>query len=217
MKKILGLAIAAILIMATVGFGTWSYFSDTETSTNNQLAAGTLDLNLNGGNSNVNIQTGLTNKGPGDQDLTGPYATLKNVGSLTGEFDVKFYIIVNTESTGSTEYESDVIGGAGVGELGAQTQIAPWIDLNENGTFDAGSDIALKSDLTTVTTALQWDTVNNFAVSTRTWNAAIASVTANQQFRFYLPWKILTGATNTIQGDSYTLSIDFILEQPSAD
>lgn len=215
MKKILGLAIAAMLIMFTVGFGTWSYFSDTETSNSNQIAAGTLDLNLNGGNSNVNIQTGLTNKAPGDQDLTGPYATLKNVGSLVGEFDIKFYLATNTESAGSTEYEAD----GSPGELGANTQIAPWIDLNEDGDFDVGSDIALKSDLTAVTTALQWDTVNNFAVTnpSRTWNAVIANVTANQQFRIYLPWKVLTTAGNTIQGDSYTLSIDFILEQEAAD
>ncbi|MDD5287811.1 MAG: TasA family protein [Dehalococcoidales bacterium] len=46
MKKILGLSIAAILIIAMVGGGTWAYFNDTETSTGNTLIAGTLDLGL---------------------------------------------------------------------------------------------------------------------------------------------------------------------------
>ena len=35
MKKILGLAVAALLVMGLVGGGTWAYFSDTETSTGN--------------------------------------------------------------------------------------------------------------------------------------------------------------------------------------
>ena len=49
MKKILGLTIAALLVMGMVGGGTWAYFSDTEASTNNSLTAGTLDLNVDGG------------------------------------------------------------------------------------------------------------------------------------------------------------------------
>ncbi len=46
MKKILGLGVVAILVMAMVGGGTWAYFSDTETTSSNVLTAGTLDLGL---------------------------------------------------------------------------------------------------------------------------------------------------------------------------
>lgn len=46
MKKILGLSIAAFLIIAVVGGGTWAYFSDTQDSSGNTLIAGTLDLGL---------------------------------------------------------------------------------------------------------------------------------------------------------------------------
>jgi spore coat-associated protein N len=46
MKKILGLTVAALLVMGLVGGGTWAYFSDTETSSGNQFLAGTLDLGL---------------------------------------------------------------------------------------------------------------------------------------------------------------------------
>jgi len=42
-KKIIGLSIAALLILALVGGATWALFSDTETSANNTLIAGTLD------------------------------------------------------------------------------------------------------------------------------------------------------------------------------
>lgn len=46
MKKILGLAIVAIAIIAMAGVGTYAYFSDTEESTGNIIQAGTLDLGL---------------------------------------------------------------------------------------------------------------------------------------------------------------------------
>ena len=44
MKKILGLTVAALLVMGLVGGGTWAYFSDPESSTGNVLTAGTLNL-----------------------------------------------------------------------------------------------------------------------------------------------------------------------------
>ncbi|NLE08228.1 MAG: hypothetical protein GX631_03110, partial [Dehalococcoidales bacterium] len=46
MKKILGLSVAALMVMGLVGGGTWAYFSDTEESTGNIFTAGTLDLCL---------------------------------------------------------------------------------------------------------------------------------------------------------------------------
>ncbi|MFH1382562.1 MAG: TasA family protein [Chloroflexota bacterium] len=73
MKKILGLGLVAILVMALVGGGTWAYFSDTETTTGNVLVAGTLNLGLSnssGGNP-TGSTTGtwnvpLSNWAPGD-------------------------------------------------------------------------------------------------------------------------------------------------------
>jgi predicted ribosomally synthesized peptide with SipW-like signal peptide len=44
MRKILGLTIAALLVIGLAGVGTWAYFSDVETSSGNELVAGTLDL-----------------------------------------------------------------------------------------------------------------------------------------------------------------------------
>lgn len=208
MKKILGLAIAALIIMATVGFGTWAYFSDTETSSSNQIVAGTLDLDLNSGDTNQNILTGLTNKAPGDSGVL--YATIKNSGSIAGEFEVQTGAVTNTPGAGGTEYEADATG-----DLGAAALIAPWIDLDEDDNFDVGSDRALKSDGTVVTTGLQWDTVNNFAG--KTWDIVIASMASLDQERFQISWEVPTTAGNAIQGDSFTLGFTFILEQAAAD
>jgi len=42
MKKIIGLSIAALLIIGIVAVGTYAYFSDTAASTGNTWTAGTL-------------------------------------------------------------------------------------------------------------------------------------------------------------------------------
>ena len=205
MKKILGLAIAAVLIMASVGFGTWSYFSDQETSNDNQITAGTLDLKINNADTNYTILTGLTNKGPGDTGSN--YAPLKNAGSLPGKFSLATGSVTNTGATVGTGEYAD-----GVGNLGANSQVAPWIDVNGNSTFDTG-DLPLKSDSTVKTFAdgLQWDTWDNFA--SKTWDPVIASMASNATVNFYIDWRIQTSVGNNIQGDSVKLSFTFYLDQ----
>ncbi len=85
MKKILGLTIAALLVMALVGGGTWAYFSDPETSTANILGAGTLDLTLAGGTQSIDSVTGTwtspSSWAPGGATATGTL-TLDNVGTI---------------------------------------------------------------------------------------------------------------------------------------
>jgi predicted ribosomally synthesized peptide with SipW-like signal peptide len=216
MKKIIGLAISALILIVIVSAGTWAYYSDVGTATNNNIAAGTLDLKLGGVDTNVNIIAALSNKAPGDiagdaNNLVVPSATLSNTGSLPGQLTIQFGAITNTESAGTTQYEHDAIGGAGVGELGAQTQIAPWIDMNSDGLFTVGTDYALKSDQTVVQTALQWDTVNSFAG--KTWTNVMTIPQASITYKYTLPWKILATADNTIQGDSFIFGITFTLNQ----
>ncbi len=82
MKRILGLIIACMILIGMVSIGTWAYFSDSETSTGNQLTAGTLDLKTD--DVDGVTQTLLaTNMAPGD--AVGPQTiTLKNIGSISG-------------------------------------------------------------------------------------------------------------------------------------
>lgn len=101
MKKILGLTVAAMMVMAMVGAGTWAFFNDTETSSANILSAGTLDLTLDGGNDDVQLLTAsIGDIYPGDSGNA--TAVLKNIGSLAGELEIEFSAIANTESTGTT-------------------------------------------------------------------------------------------------------------------
>ncbi len=101
MKKILGLAVAAMLVMAMVGAGTWAFFSDTETATGNILTAGTMDLTINNANAPVTMFT-LIDAKPGDNIVSAPvFVALKNVGSLAGDLSISA-TVTETESTGTT-------------------------------------------------------------------------------------------------------------------
>jgi predicted ribosomally synthesized peptide with SipW-like signal peptide len=214
MKKILGLAIAALVVIAMVAAGTYAYFQDTETSTNNNITAGTLDLKLNGADSNVNIVAALTDKKPGDADMApGPHATLLAAGTLTGKLSIAFGTVTDTESTGPGEFLADGIGGAGVGELGGKVQIAPWIDVNHNGTFDTGDIPLSTTGAKTFSDGLQWATVDAF--SGVSFTNVIASFASAATVDFYLPWNFVNPGSldNSAQGDSFNVGITFTLDQ----
>jgi len=86
-KKILGLTIAIVLIIGTVAGVTWAYFSDTEASSGNVFAAGTLTLKLT--DSDETDQDGVTaswsntNMAPGDTCVG--WVDLKNVGTIEAD------------------------------------------------------------------------------------------------------------------------------------
>jgi len=206
MKKILGLTIAAFLVMALVGGGTWAYFSDPETSTDNSLTAGTLDLNINGGNTAVTTFS-ATNVAPGDSGSGS--SVLANVGSLSGELDISFSVITNTPGAGGTEYEG------GSGELGGEAEIAVYIDVDQSGDWSSG-DIGLKSDSTTYShpTALNYATIDSYGNDS--WDA-VETMAAPASDNFTILWRVPTTAGNDIQGDSVSFDVTFILEQAEAD
>lgn len=220
MKKILGLTVAALLVMGLVGGGTWAYFSDTEQSTGNTLSAGTLDLNVNGGDSAVTTLS-VSTAYPGDSGSGN--TTLYNNGSLDAELDIDFGTPTNTESVGTTEYESDVIGGAGVGELGAQATFAIYIDVDMSSTWNSG-DIGLSANLSGTTgtfysfpTALDYQALDDYSGESFD-DVYSGNMTSGAQGGFYILYQLPFGAVdNTIQGDSLSVDITFTLEQPAVD
>ncbi|MBN2239246.1 MAG: hypothetical protein JW712_05695 [Dehalococcoidales bacterium] len=96
-KKVFGLTMAVFLVMGMISIGTWAYFSDTETSTGNILAAGTLDLKTNDADG-VSQTLSATNMRPGE--TIGPeYIFLKNSGSVDGSsIDIVFSYVENDSS-----------------------------------------------------------------------------------------------------------------------
>jgi spore coat-associated protein N len=86
-KKIIGLAIAIMLIIGAVAGATWAYFSDTETSQDNEFAAGMLELKLTDNNETdldgVTASWYNNNMAPGDE--CSGWVQLKNVGSIEAD------------------------------------------------------------------------------------------------------------------------------------
>lgn len=119
MNKILAsLAMIAVISSTAVG-ATQAYFSDTETSTGNTLAAGTLDLKVNDADSPV-VVLSYSDMKPGDSTGYQVYC-MKNTGSVTGTASVEFSAIINNENGANTPEniaETDPSIGFAEGELG---------------------------------------------------------------------------------------------------
>ncbi len=216
MKKILGLTVAAMLVMGLVGGGTWAFFSDPESSTGNTLSAGTLDLQLDGGDAAVttlNIATAY----PGDSGSGS--TTLLNYGSLAAELDISFGSVTNTESVGDSEYESDVIGGGGNGELGSQATFAFFVDVDTSGGWSTG-DIGLSANSTGVVyahpAALEYQALDDYGtdVFDDVYTGTMAPAASDD---FIIMYQVPTSADNTIQGDSLSMDVSFTLEQTAVD
>lgn len=96
-KKVVGLTIALVLLVGISGIGTWAYFSDVETSGENVLAAGTLDLKTDDVDG-VSQTLLASNIMPGD--TVGPETIiLKNSGTVAGSsLDLSFSYIESDSS-----------------------------------------------------------------------------------------------------------------------
>ena len=106
MKRIVGLAIALILLVGMCGIGTWAYFSDVETSASNELTAGTLDLKTDDVDG-VSQTLLAINMAPGD--TVGPQTiTLKNTGSVEGlTLDLAFSYVESDSGTNPVNMSAD--------------------------------------------------------------------------------------------------------------
>lgn len=206
MKKILGLSIAIILLVLTLGGGTWAYFVDNETSTGNALDSGTLDLKIDGGDAAVNTFS-AHDVLPGDTG--GGSVTLANAGSLPGELDITVSTVSNSGGVGAGEFED------GVGHLGGKAKMAVYLDIDASGSWNAG-DIGLKHDGTTYAypSKLKYAAINKY--SGTHWDAA-ASMAPAAKFDLLVEWKVPGETGNEIQGDAVSFGIMFTLEQPEAD
>ena len=209
MKKILGLTIAALLVMGLVGGGTWAYFSDPEDITGNYFSAGTLDLDVDG-TDNPSAIFALTDVYPGQSG--NDYAVLTNSGSLDGELDIEISSVTNAENLSSgTEFQA--LGGA---VLGASANMSIWLDVDNDGNREA-TDFGINSGGTTYNpTTLQWDEIDDY--DTMTADDVLGGVmTGSDTYRLYVEWQISPTIGNEIQADSVTFTLTATLEQPAAD
>ena len=141
MKKIVGLTVAALLVIGLVGGGTWAYFSDVETTVDNTFTAGTLDLTRDGSSQVTtafltDVEVGNVAPGDSDTDLT----TLANGGTLSGELDIN---LGNVSEVAGTVGEFQ--GGT---DLAGELYVALWLDKDDGGSWNA-DDVGLQATANT--------------------------------------------------------------------
>lgn len=218
MKKILGLTVAALLVMGLVGGGTWAYFSDVETSTGNVLTAGTLNLQVGDVDPTTANITVAAMK-PGDTGNAADWNIINN-GTISGNLTIAISAITNNENT-RLEPELAYDATDGTGELGGLCKIAIWLDHDGDGTWESG-DQYLESDGTVVPWASgdtvpseAYDYISSFA--NKDWSQAegIATMGNGDNFDFMVEYDFPEGgpSDNAAQSDSCEFTITFTLTQ----
>jgi predicted ribosomally synthesized peptide with SipW-like signal peptide len=133
-RKILVGILAIGLVALAVGWGTYSQFSDTETSVTT-FSAGSLDLTINDKNGET-VTFSWNNLRPGDQPHYS--LTLKNIGTIPGYLDISNIVVVSGEN-GLTEPEIEAGDtSANEGELDDVLNIRLFLDYDHNGWISDG-------------------------------------------------------------------------------
>ncbi len=221
MKKVIILSVAALLIVAAVGSGTWAYFSDGETSQNNTLTSGTLDLRVGVDDpctESIDLGTQLQ---PGDGGNAADWA-VSNMGSVNGTLKVTIGGVTNNENstTEPEEAAGDTTTGATEGELGDFVDIAIWLDMNQSGGWDSG-DMYLKSDGTVVSWTSgssvppeAYDDINSYDSVAWDFTDGMPAMTGGSDLDFMVEYDFPVDADdNRTQGDDCQFDITFSLEQ----
>ncbi len=193
--KILGSIVVIALMASALGIGTYASFSDTETSIGNSFTAGTLDLKINGADTNVVAFT-VANMRPGNQP-TSSYL-LSNAGSLSGTLDI--ISIVRTDSE-NTRIEPEIEAGDttdNVGELSSVVNLRLYVDVDKDGYYSTGDVMFFNDKVDKLPTS--------FVLNTPI--AAGANIRINAVFDW---WD--TANDNKAQSDSFTLDLTFQLKQ----
>jgi len=203
MKRILVSLMAIALVSALIGGGIYAYFSDIETSAGNVFTAGTLDLNLDGGNTNV-VKFTVDDVKPGANG--GGTWTVANVGNMDGYLDLESIGVSEAIGT-TTDPELADEGGPDTTQLGNYLMVHMFIDANNNGSWDSGE------------TDIFGTNASPAAINTILGNYALdLSLLANGGTNYItLLWSVGATVDNSIQGDSVTLDITFELQQRAAD
>lgn len=224
MKKIIGLTLTALLVIAIAGNGTWAYFSDSEASQNNTITAGTLNLQVGAADPCLEAIAIGPQLQPGDSGNAAVW-TATNNGSTGGTLKVAIGAITNSENsrTEMEEAAGDTTTGSTEGELGDFVDIAVWLDMNRSGGWDSG-DKYLRSDGSVV------DWVSGGSVPPEAyadidsyagidWESAdgMPTMIGSADLDFMVEYDFPTDANqDRAQGDSCAFDIIFTLEQETS-
>jgi predicted ribosomally synthesized peptide with SipW-like signal peptide len=146
MKKIIGLAIAAIAVVVLASGGTFAYFSDTQKSSGDSIQAGTVTLSTTA--TSYFTSTFSTKAYPTNGTIGHEVITLTPGGgtnAVTGCYlSIKLANVNNVITGFPTPAPHDLTGAAvTAGDLGLGTTLAIWLSPTTTGATPAANDIQL--------------------------------------------------------------------------
>ncbi|MFA5629029.1 MAG: TasA family protein [Dehalococcoidales bacterium] len=213
MKKIFSLSITALMIIGLVIGGTWAYFSDAETSTDNIFTAGILDLKLKDGLGDF-VDGGVTGSFGGDDlapgDIKDGTVTLKNAGNVDGaSVDIKFEV----DYTNEDDYDY-------LGIDKTDIDAATWLEITKLtygavDLLDKDSGAFVNLDIKAADVAgnndgkITMDELNGVIIK------GLAGIDKGDEKDFYIEVSIPTATGNGIQGDVVDVTVTFGLFQNS--
>jgi len=219
MKKIIGLTLAAIMVMTLVGVGTLAYFSDTETSTGNIITAGTLDLVPSESGTVVAGATYAQNPvlANGVDGLVS-FSDVIPGGSGNFEWDLH-----NTGTIGGTLTTTPAVA------FGPGMETEPEIAVGGNDATGGDLDAYLTVTLTKyagnsvvtakagVATVIYTGIASGLqaAITVAATTAMTAESGDSSWVVYTLDWSVATGVDSIIQGDTATIGMTFTLTQNS--
>lgn len=134
-KKALLSMLIIVVAAAMIGMGTYAYFVDTETSNDNTLTAGVLELTIDGVNDNV-VKFTVPKMVPDNQVQKS--WVLKNEGNINGYLDISSLVVTSLENT---RWEAEEEAGdttTDVGELAGILGFRLYNDVDKDGYFSTG-------------------------------------------------------------------------------
>lgn len=154
-KPIVLLAAILVMVYGVIGSGAW--FSDLEGVENNSFQAGWLDLELG---ASASLPFSVVDIKPGDTGV-GQVTLSSKAGGLDGLLSAKIANYAQDEN-GCIEPEISAGDPCDAGDLGLALQMAMFLDVNQNGIYDAG-DVELEySGNTNTTPGLQFANLNQW-------------------------------------------------------
>jgi len=194
-KKILASLVAIALMSTALGIGAYAAFSDTEKSIGNSFTAGTLDLQINGDDTNY-VAFNVNNMRPGNQPKN--TLVLSNVGTIGGTLDIKSVVVTDSENDliEPEEEAGDVTPDQG--ELSSVVNLRLFVDTNKDGWISTGETTFFNGKVNTLPASFDL-------------NQAIPAGGSVNIVALFDWWN--TPNDNLAQSDSFTLDLTFELAQ----
>ncbi len=194
-----------------MGSGTYAYFSDTDTSSDNAFEAGILNLAVEG-NDVCSESITISNLKPGDSAIIATW-NINNTGTITGNLSIKLSPVVNNENN-CYEMENDSTSGADEGELGQNLKVIFAMDADSSGTWTSG-DCYLSPTLG----IQEWGESRVYSAylndySSKEWtNVKTSMAGGSSAGKFSVSYTLPVDTGNEVQSDSCTFDIIFTLDQ----